>query len=116
MNRWMIRLEGGGPLDGFPIVANGRPDELHLPFTDEMVRLTDTKMSADLVDVATRPDARQLIAARGVAVYVSQDRQPAEPPDEDLPPFIPRIATYMFREMLTPAQYVQRYGAAERGT
>jgi len=111
----MIRLEGGGPLDGFPIVANGRPDELHLPFTDEMVRLSDQKMSADLVDVAARPDARQLAAARGVAIYATQESQPAEPSEDAMPPIGPRIAMYVFREVLSPSEYLKRYGTTGRG-
>lgn len=111
MSRWMIRLEGGGPLDGLPLIANGLPEELHLPYTDEMVRLSDQKMTAESVDVTSRPHGRRLAGARAVAIYACAEGQSAEAQ----PPAGPRIATYVFREELTPSQYLERYGTGGRG-
>jgi hypothetical protein len=109
----MIQLEGG-PLDGYPLVAWQRPDELHLPFTDEMARLSSQMMTAVRIDVTERPDSTQLATARGVAIYARHESQPSDSSTEEPPVGAPPIAAYVFRESLTPSEYAKRYRAEGR--
>jgi len=108
MPRKMIYLTGGGPVDGFPVVCSGDPEELHVPYTDEMVRLAGCKMTAESLDCRLPIDDRWLDASRGVAIYTKQEAEagtatPEGPACLGLP-----MVTYVFRESLTPHQYRKR--------
>jgi hypothetical protein len=103
MPKNMIYLTGGGPVDGFPLVCSGDPEELYVPYTDEMVQLAGAKMTAESLDYRLPIDERRLDASRGVAIYTRQEAEAAS-----AAPAGPTCLTYVFRESLTPHQYRKR--------
>jgi hypothetical protein len=108
MAKTMIYLTGGGPVDGFPVVCSEAPEELHVPYTDEMVRLADCRMTAERLDCRLPIDEGRLDGSRGVAIYMRQeaeagDAAPGGPASLGL-----RVVTYIFRESLTPDEYRKR--------
>jgi len=113
MPRKIIDL-AGGPLDGYPMIGSGELQELHIPFTDEMVRLADAKMTAESLDQRTIITQRKLATARGVAIYVKQKEEPvAAGGDTAGLPGVSKV-TYAFRENVSPEEYRQRFGVPHR--
>jgi hypothetical protein len=108
MPKKMIYLTGGGPVDGFPLVCSEAPEELHVPYTDEMVQLAGCKMTAESLDYRSPIDERRLEASRGVAIYTRQEAEAASATPAGLACLGSPMVTYVFRESVTPNEYRKR--------
>jgi len=108
VRRLMLNLVGDGPLDGFPLTVLGEPEELHIAYTDEMLRLRTSQMSAEDVEHYVAADETRLAFARGVAIYVrdKSELSAADSEKEGLPGLY--LATYVFQETLSPQEYQRR--------